>query len=465
MAAKPSPDELKAKFVELSKNYDGILYYEEFSTLLKKGNPEITDAQCQRLFKASVKDGANFLDFNEFVNFVFAGAMAPMARPAPPSPETQMMMSGDGKQLIETSEKQYNDLMAAHMELMKAHQGLLTAHKHAVANPGTKGSPDAAKGQHGVVGIVRLDGANYSAPTNTKKSVLGDAASTETWEKEGEKVFYQRPEGYTFTVCKYGFQDPNARILRFEKTGIIQIKGREGDANHMFIPNRRGGPKDQPRPRQPSRTEPWIHAGAQIGVQYIYDSDTVMKNLNRCVVELVQDCKIDCVTSACGFMANVQKVVAEASPVPCLMSSLNLLPIIDLMCADNAIILVLTASSVCFEDNYQKLVCPSWGLPRSRIELVGLQDVEGFGEEVAAGTTVDVDEAEENIVKAVGLKIEHLKPTKVSCILSECTELPGYTNTLRERFNMPVFDAITAANVLLNGLIPREEYTNDATYG
>mmetsp|Transcript_36828 Transcript_36828/g.67015 ORF Transcript_36828/g.67015 Transcript_36828/m.67015 type:complete len:466 (-) Transcript_36828:106-1503(-) len=465
MAAKPSPDELKAKFVELSKNYDGILYYEEFSTLLKKGNPEITDAQCQRLFKASVKDGANFLDFNEFVNFVFAGAMAPMARPAPPSPETQMMMSGDGKQLIETSEKQYNDLMAAHMELMKAHQGLLTAHKHAVANPGTKGSPDAAKGQHGVVGIVRLDGANYSAPTNTKKSVLGDAASTETWEKEGEKVFYQRPEGYTFTVCKYGFQDPNARILRFEKTGIIQIKGREGDANHMFIPNRRGGPKDQPRPRQPSRTEPWIHAGAQIGVQYIYDSDTVMKNLNRCVVELVQDCKIDCVTSACGFMANVQKVVAEASPVPCLMSSLNLLPMIHLMSQPTARIIVMTANSKSFSDNYKELIRPSWDIPRSRIELVGLQHVEGFGDEVAQGTTVDVDEAEENIVKTIGAKIEALKPVKVACILSECTELPGYTNTLRHAFGLPVFDAITAANVLLNGLIPREEWSNEASYG
>jgi len=474
MAAKPSPDELKAKFVELSKNYDGILYYEEFSTLLKKGNPEITDAQCQRLFKASVKDGANFLDFNEFVNFVFAGAMAPMARPAPPSPETQMMMSGDGKQLIETSEKQYNDLMAAHMELVKAHGDLLKTHNHALSAPPAaapshaqqlKALQDKPKEVGGKVGIVRLDGANYSAPKYSKKSVLGDAASSATWEAEGDKVFYQRPEGYTFTVCKYGFTDPNSDVHHFEKEGVISIKGNMGDSNHMFIPNRRGGPKDQPRPRKPSRTEPWMDNGKQIGVKYIYDSDTLIANLRRCVKELYEECHVDCITSACGFMANTQKLIAELSTVPCLMSSLNLLPIIDLMSANDTIILILTANSVSFADNYRELVRPSWDIPRSRIELVGLQDVEGFGEEVAAGTTVDVDEAEENIVKAVGLKIEHLKPTKVSCILSECTELPGYTNTLRERFNMPVFDAITAANVLLNGLIPREEYTNDATYG
>jgi len=394
------------------------------------------------------------------------------------SPRPPMMMSSySGDSQAAGLEKKYNDLMMAHTELAASHRKLLDSFQTLLAssggaaaapappppNPALQKLEDTQSG--GRVGIVRLDGANYSAPKYSKKAVLGDAASKATWEKGGNKVFYQRPEGYTFTVCKYGFKDPRARVPMFEKEGVIKIKGREGDANHMFIPNRRGGPKDQPRPRQPSRTEPWIHAGAQIGVQYIYDSDTVMKNLNRCVVELVQDCKIDCVTSACGFMANVQKVVAEASPVPCLMSSLNLLPIIDLMSANDTIILILTANSVSFADNYRELVRPSWDIPRSRIELVGLQDVEGFGEEVAAGTTVDVDEAEENIVKAVGLKIEHLKPTKVSCILSECTELPGYTNTLRERFNMPVFDAITAANVLLNGLIPREEYTNDASYG
>jgi len=474
MAAKPSPDELKAKFVELSKNYDGILYYEEFSTLLKKGNPEITDAQCQRLFKASVKDGANFLDFNEFVNFVFAGAMAPMARPAPPSPETQMMMSGDGKQLIETSEKQYNDLMAAHMELVKAHGDLLKTHNHALSAPPAaapshaqqlKALQDKPKEVGGKVGIVRLDGANYSAPKYSKKSVLGDAASSATWEAEGDKVFYQRPEGYTFTVCKYGFTDPNSDVHHFEKEGVISIKGNMGDSNHMFIPNRRGGPKDQPRPRKPSRTEPWMDNGKQIGVKYIYDSDTLIANLRRCVKELIEECHVDCVTSACGFMANTQQLIAELSSVPCLMSSLNLLPMIHLMSQPTARIIVMTANSKSFSDNYKELIRPSWDIPRSRIELVGLQHVEGFGDEVAQGTTVDVDEAEENIVKTIGAKIEALKPVKVACILSECTELPGYTNTLRHAFGLPVFDAITAANVLLNGLIPREEWSNEASYG
>lgn len=371
--------------------------------------------------------------------------------------------------------RKYNDLMQAHMELHKAHRELLASHREViamkvapqapVAPPGGLQALQDEKAKGGRVGIIRLDGANYSAPKYSKKAVLGDAASKATWEKQGDKVFYQRAEGYTFTVCKYGFKDPHVPRPVFEKEGVIKIKGKMGDSNHMYIPNRRGGPKDQPRPRKPSRTEPWIEGGTQVGVQYIYDSETVMENLQQTIRDIVQDCRVDCITSACGFMANVQNLFSNLSPVPCLMSSLTLLPIVEMMAAKGSVILVLTANSQSFSENYTELIKPSWDIPRSRVELVGLQNVEGFGDEVAAGTTVDVDDAEENIVKEVAATIEKLKPMKVSCILSECTELPGYTNTLRDRFTMPVFDAITAANVLLNGLIPRDEYENDASYG
>merc|ERR1712039_556294 len=149
-------------------------------------------------------------------------------------------------------------------------------------------------------------------------------------------------------------------------------------------------------------------------------------------------------------MANVQDLFADLSPVPAIMSSLQLLPVVCQMCNQDTKIIVLTANSESFTENYTELIKESWDIPKSRIELVGLQNVDGFGEEVASGTTVDVDVAEENIVKAVAAKMEALRPTKVGCILSECTELPGYTNTLRSRFSMPVFDAITAANILIN---------------
>merc|ERR1719491_2906917 len=260
------------------------------------------------------------------------------------------------------ADKQYADLMAVHMELMAAHRELLSQHSSIVM--GAKATPQKAiqakieeeQASGGLVGIVRLDGANYSAPKYSKKAVLGDAASKATWEDAGEKVFYQRAEGYTFTVCKYGFIDPKAVHLTFEKQGIIKIKGRQGDSNHMYIPNRRGGPKDQPRPRRPSCIEPWIEGGREIGVQYIYESGLVMENVKQALLELTDDCKVDCITSACGFMANVQQLCSDNCKVPCLMSSLNILPVIDLMAGKGTVIIVLTANSVSFGDNYDELI-------------------------------------------------------------------------------------------------------------
>eukprot|EP00747_Dinoflagellata_sp_TGD_P197500 gnl/TRDRNA2_/TRDRNA2_68931_c0_seq2.p1 gnl/TRDRNA2_/TRDRNA2_68931_c0~~gnl/TRDRNA2_/TRDRNA2_68931_c0_seq2.p1 ORF type:complete len:471 (+),score=79.80 gnl/TRDRNA2_/TRDRNA2_68931_c0_seq2:71-1483(+) len=389
-----------------------------------------------------------------------------------------------------TPSREHQELVVAYNELMKAHADLLKIHKETMAGsiPVTselisrpqsrantskpthittptgnkKPLPDAGK-----IGIVRLDGANYSAPNYAKKAVLGDAASKATFENAGNKVFYQRAEGYTFTVCKFGWRDPKAYNLVFEKEGVVKIRGREGDPTHMYIPNRRGGARNQPRPRRPTRTERWLDAtGREIGVQYIYDSHTVCKNVIEALKELETVCEVDCISSACGFMGNVQKLCAENCSVPCLMSSLELLPLCDMIAPHGTAVIVLTANSAAFNENYDELVRPSWKILRNgRLEIVGLQHAEGFGEEVSAGTTVDVDRAMHTIVSEVRAAIDRLRPKRVAAILSECTELPGYTNTLRSAFNLPVYDAITACNILLHSLVPREEYKSHASYG
>ena len=48
----------------------------------------------------------------------------------------------------------------------------------------------------------------------------------------------------------------------------------------------------------------------------------------------------------------------------------------------------------------RQLVRPEWGLANALL-VVGLEDVDGFGDEVATGTTVDVEAAEMNILAKV----------------------------------------------------------------
>ena len=59
---------------------------------------------------------------------------------------------------------------------------------------------------HDNAGIIRLDGANYMIP-GKKESVVGDLAARSTFIEMGCEPFYERPEGYTFTCCKFGFKD------------------------------------------------------------------------------------------------------------------------------------------------------------------------------------------------------------------------------------------------------------------
>ena len=79
------------------------------------------------------------------------------------------------------------------------------------------------------------------------------------------------------------------------------------------------------------------------------------------------------------------------------------------------------------------------------------------GDEVASGTTVEVATAATNILKKVRETMS-ASDVPIKAIVSECTELPGYTNMLRAELHVPVFDAITAAGMLYNAIKPRDKY-------
>lgn len=298
------------------------------------------------------------------------------------------------------------------------------------------------------VGILRLDGAAYSAPVCKKVSVLGDAASPETFHRQGADVLYQRAEGYNFSTCQVGLADPLAKDPVFKQAAEIKIRGKASDPEHLFIPNRRTGASNAPRQREPTRTEPWYEDGVEVGVNYIYESDTLLVHLRRALVELAEE-GVQAISGACGFMSDIQHLTAmilndagHKTYIGCLMSSLSLLTLVNQTsaCGDGRCVLVVTANSDAFEQYYDELILPSWGVPRDKVVLVGLQHVHGFGEEVAAGTTVDPEKAEAGIIAAVGAAISAQEEAgrEPAVILSECTELPGYTNALRQAFHLPV---------------------------
>merc|ERR1712107_904211 len=65
-------DDVKNKFKELDRNHDGKLSFDEMSGLLRKGRHDISDEELQLLWNAIDRDGNGEVDFDEYVDFVFA---------------------------------------------------------------------------------------------------------------------------------------------------------------------------------------------------------------------------------------------------------------------------------------------------------------------------------------------------------------------------------------------------------
>mmetsp|Transcript_82728 Transcript_82728/g.146047 ORF Transcript_82728/g.146047 Transcript_82728/m.146047 type:complete len:321 (+) Transcript_82728:34-996(+) len=73
--------EIERKFKSLDSSGDGKLSLSELSGLLKKGNPKMKDDEILKLFKTIDKDHNSYVDFKEFLSFIFSAAedSAPVA--------------------------------------------------------------------------------------------------------------------------------------------------------------------------------------------------------------------------------------------------------------------------------------------------------------------------------------------------------------------------------------------------
>lgn len=137
-----------------------------------------------------------------------------------------------------------------------------------------------------------------------------------------------------------------------------------------------------------------------------------------------------------------------------------MLPTILKMIAEKEVVLVLTSNSISFnEHGFKKLT----GLDdtfgdilnsKQTVSVLGLQDVEGFGKPVADGTSVDLSRSAIEIPELISARMKDLtaQGKTVGYILSECSELPAYSNQIRKAFRVPVFDAMTCASLVADSV-------------
>ncbi|XP_067017940.1 uncharacterized protein [Acropora muricata] len=165
---------------------------------------------------------------------------------------------------------------------------------------------------------------------------------------------------------------------------------------------------------------------------------------------LVKEKKVSAITGDCGFMMNFQSIARQATKIPVCMSSLCQLPTVTFGYAENEQIIILTANGEDLEHmkDLMRVECGVDTEETRRYNIVECEDVPDFGEAVAKGEKVKVEDAQPWIIRKAFQAL--LKYPRSKAFLLECTELPLYANAIRLYSGVPVFDAITACQFFIS---------------
>lgn len=315
-----------------------------------------------------------------------------------------------------------------------------------------------------LVGVITLDDAKYCHDDHypnsktRKRWMLGDSDNANSYWKNDYRCLLERAEGLTFSVVRAGLNNDDKT---FKEAGVITSftpKTEKDPALEMFI-------NSHIELNGKSRARIGVRKDIDGKTSYEYSSELIHKGLESAVNALL-DRNVTVIVGDCGFDNGIQAIVTELiakrrphKPCPCLMSSLTLLPTMLKMTAEKEVVLVLTSNETSFSAAFEKLTgldesAGNLDNPNQMVSVLGFQDLEGFGLEVAQGTSVDLEKARTGIMSKIQDRMEELKAKgkKVGCILCECSELPAYSNNMRMQFKLPVFDAMTCASVVADSM-------------
>lgn len=156
------------------------------------------------------------------------------------------------------------------------------------------------------------------------------------------------------------------------------------------------------------------------------------------------------ITSDCGFMALFQEQLAEALPVPVMLSSLLQVPFIHRMLRKNEKVGILTAQGQNLTERHFK----ASGIDASTVVVLGMEETENFyGAFVTETGFIDTDIAKNEVVSQAK-KLVSSDPS-IKAILLECSNLPPFAYAVQEAVGLPVFDFNTMINHVFSSLEQR----------
>ena len=205
----------------------------------------------------------------------------------------------------------------------------------------------------------------------------------------------------------------------------------------------------------------------QNGLVYRYDPEVVEKKLRQAVQQLEKK-NVRGITSDVGYSQQFQELVARMTSTPVLLSPMGQLSLVSQFLAGNSHrkVVVVTANAHVFNPS---TMIPAYIMPadmvRGQVIVAGMEN-NRFGRWVADGRSfsrldkhADDDASVEHALQEVVMDVENRvrdierdSGDEVVAVVMECTELPAYSNALRYRLGVPVYDAVTNMDWLGAGM-------------
>ena len=151
------------------------------------------------------------------------------------------------------------------------------------------------------------------------------------------------------------------------------------------------------------------------------------------------------VTTNCGFTIRYQRAMAEAVPVPVAASSLLLLPYLASTIKGRIGVVTFDSRFLTLE-----LLGLAGATSTDLVVAVGIEGSPTWEAMSRASNDYTVAQMTEDLLRTIRTLRAQYPDTAV--LLFECAGFPVASRNIRAATGLPVFDAVTNANLLMNGL-------------
>jgi hypothetical protein len=155
------------------------------------------------------------------------------------------------------------------------------------------------------------------------------------------------------------------------------------------------------------------------------------------------------ITAGCGFMALLQPVLARAVSIPVFASALIQVPLVKALMRPEQVVGIVTANACILSESHFNAV--GWSSSQIPIEVIGIDDDPTceFNRETLRRVAEEpalMPRLEASMIHLARTLIER-RPA-VGALVFECTNMPPFAAAVQRAVNLPIFDAVTLANMV-----------------